>query len=59
MHLVNAEAERTERTIEELRRFHLKRLIPCHCTGFDATARLWQEFPDKCEPCSVGTVIEN
>lgn len=58
MHLINAGAERMERTVEELRRFNLQRLIPCHCTDFPATLRLWNEFPGICEPCTTGSVFE-
>jgi 7,8-dihydropterin-6-yl-methyl-4-(beta-D-ribofuranosyl)aminobenzene 5'-phosphate synthase len=58
MHLVNAGPERMDRTVEELRRFNIQRLIPCHCTGFAAIVRLWNEFPGKCETCPAGTVIQ-
>jgi 7,8-dihydropterin-6-yl-methyl-4-(beta-D-ribofuranosyl)aminobenzene 5'-phosphate synthase len=58
MHLVNAGTERIERTLEELRRFNLQRLIPCHCTGFGAIARLWNEFPGICNPCPSGAVFD-
>ncbi len=58
MHLVNAGAERIERTIEELHRFNIQRLIPCHCTGSTATVRLWNEFPSICGTCPAGSVFE-
>ena len=58
MHLLAAGPERMDKTVAELRRLDLQRLIPCHCTGFPATARLFREFPDKCLPCFVGTTIE-
>jgi 7,8-dihydropterin-6-yl-methyl-4-(beta-D-ribofuranosyl)aminobenzene 5'-phosphate synthase len=58
MHLVNAGAERIERTIEELRGLNLRRLAPCHCTGFSATVRLWNEFPGICETCPAGSVFK-
>lgn len=58
MHLLNAGAVRMDQTVAELRRFNIQRLIPCHCTGFAAMVRLWNEFPGKCETCPVGTVIQ-
>jgi 7,8-dihydropterin-6-yl-methyl-4-(beta-D-ribofuranosyl)aminobenzene 5'-phosphate synthase len=58
MHLVAASSERMDRTVEELRRLDVHRLMPAHCTGFPAMARLWQEFPERYTPCPVGTVIE-
>jgi len=58
MHLVGASPERLNRTVDELRRLNVQRLLPCHCTGSAAVARLWNEFPAKCEACPTGTVIE-
>jgi 7,8-dihydropterin-6-yl-methyl-4-(beta-D-ribofuranosyl)aminobenzene 5'-phosphate synthase len=57
MHLLNASPERMNQTVAGLRGFNIQRLIPCHCTGFAATVRLWNEFPGKCEICPAGTVI--
>lgn len=56
-HLVNANATRMDRTVDELRRLDIRRLMPCHCTGFAAMARLFSEFPATFAPCKVGTVI--
>jgi len=58
MHLLNAGPERMDKTVAELRRLDVQRLLPCHCTGFEAAARLWNEFPGKCGPCPAGTVVE-
>jgi len=57
MHLVSASAERVARTVEEFRRLGIQRLMPCHCTGFPAMARLWHEFPEQYVSCPVGTVL--
>ncbi len=57
MHLPNADAEQMDRTVAELRRLDVQRLMPAHCTGLPATARLWNEFPSRCAPCPVGTVV--
>ena len=58
MHLLNASPERMDKTVAELRRLDVKRLLPCHCTGMAAVARLWQEFPGRCGACPVGTIVE-
>jgi len=58
MHLNQADPERLDRTIAELRALNIPRLYPCHCTGFAATARLCQEFPGRVAPCPAGTVID-
>ncbi|NMC20658.1 MAG: MBL fold metallo-hydrolase [Thermogutta sp.] len=58
MHLVNASAERLQRTIDELRDMKIGCLGPAHCTGRAATAALWNAMPDQCIPCHVGTQAE-
>jgi len=58
MHLLNASPERMDKTVAELRRLDVQRLLPCHCTGFAAMARLWNELPGRCAACPVGTVVE-
>jgi 7,8-dihydropterin-6-yl-methyl-4-(beta-D-ribofuranosyl)aminobenzene 5'-phosphate synthase len=57
MHLVHASAGRMHRTVAALRRCDIQLLAPMHCTGPQAAARLWQEFPDAWQPCPVGTTI--
>lgn len=46
-HLVGRSPEYLQHTIQELQQFGLKLISPCHCTGFKATARLWQAFPNE------------
>jgi 7,8-dihydropterin-6-yl-methyl-4-(beta-D-ribofuranosyl)aminobenzene 5'-phosphate synthase len=58
MHLVSANRERIDKTVEALRRLDVQRLLPAHCTGFPAMARLWNEFPDRYRSCPVGTVLD-
>ncbi len=57
LHLLQAGPERLDRTVAELHRFGIARLLPCHCTGLAATARLFNEFPGGCEACGVGTSV--
>jgi 7,8-dihydropterin-6-yl-methyl-4-(beta-D-ribofuranosyl)aminobenzene 5'-phosphate synthase len=45
-HLIGRSEEYLEQTVRELKRFGLGLISPCHCTGFKATARLWNAFPD-------------
>ncbi len=56
-HLATADAERMDRTVAALREFDIQRLIPLHCTGFAATARLAGELPDRVAQCPVGSQI--
>jgi 7,8-dihydropterin-6-yl-methyl-4-(beta-D-ribofuranosyl)aminobenzene 5'-phosphate synthase len=56
-HLVTASETRMDKTVEALRAFDIQRLFPLHCTGFQAAARLWKEFPDRVRACPVGTRV--
>jgi 7,8-dihydropterin-6-yl-methyl-4-(beta-D-ribofuranosyl)aminobenzene 5'-phosphate synthase len=58
LHLGSASEERVQQTIARLRDTRLEILAPVHCTGWSATAQLWQAFPDIFRPASVGTVFE-
>jgi 7,8-dihydropterin-6-yl-methyl-4-(beta-D-ribofuranosyl)aminobenzene 5'-phosphate synthase len=46
-HLIGRTDDYIQRTIEELAKFKPKLISPCHCTGFKATARFWQAFPEE------------
>ncbi len=46
-HLVGRSEEYLQKTIRELRKFGLKLISPCHCTGFRAATKLWQAFPNE------------
>ncbi len=55
MHLLTASSDRLERTIAALRRWNVMKLVPAHCTGIAALARLWSAFPDRCAIGPAGT----
>ena len=57
-HLVTADAKRLDRTVDALRDFEIQRLVPLHCTGFPAAARLWNKFPGRVSTCPVGATLE-
>jgi 7,8-dihydropterin-6-yl-methyl-4-(beta-D-ribofuranosyl)aminobenzene 5'-phosphate synthase len=42
-------------TIQALKEFSPKVIVPQHCTGFRATFEIAREFPDAFVPTSVGT----
>jgi 7,8-dihydropterin-6-yl-methyl-4-(beta-D-ribofuranosyl)aminobenzene 5'-phosphate synthase len=58
LHLGSANEERIQQTIARLRLTNLNCLAPVHCTGWPATAKLWQAFPQIFRPAGVGTVFE-
>jgi 7,8-dihydropterin-6-yl-methyl-4-(beta-D-ribofuranosyl)aminobenzene 5'-phosphate synthase len=57
MHLLAAGPDRVERTVEAFRHWNVQRLVPAHCTGIAALARLWTAFPDRCATGAVGTKL--
>ena len=54
LHLEAASPDRINATIAVLRSFVPERLGFCHCTGFGATVRLWNEFPGRCFQAHAG-----
>jgi 7,8-dihydropterin-6-yl-methyl-4-(beta-D-ribofuranosyl)aminobenzene 5'-phosphate synthase len=55
MHLLNASSVRLVATIEALRRWDVPLLVPAHCTGGPAVARLWENFPNHYTAPAVGS----
>lgn len=58
MHLAAADAACVDATVDALRSFDIDRLYPLHCTGFAASARLWNELPARVSDAPAGTVLE-
>ena len=54
MHLRGCSEERLAASIDGLRRFGLTRIIPLHCTGIEAIARMRGAFGDTCLPGEAG-----
>lgn len=57
MHLHSASERRMKKTVEALQQLNVQSIFPCHCSGFSATAQLWNEFPSKVHACPAGTII--
>jgi 7,8-dihydropterin-6-yl-methyl-4-(beta-D-ribofuranosyl)aminobenzene 5'-phosphate synthase len=45
------------RTIGELKALGPQLIMPCHCTGFEATSRFAQEMPGQFLLGAVGTTL--
>jgi len=45
------------RTIVELKALRPQLIMPCHCTGFDATRRFAEEMPGQLVLGTVGTTL--
>lgn len=58
MHLMNASKTRLARTLEALKEYGIKKIAPCHCTGFTATVALYRAFAEKFVINQVGSVFE-
>ena len=57
-HLVGAKEDRLGRTVEALRNLGVRRLGLAHCTGPEATTRLWHALPGCCFTCSGGMRLQ-
>ncbi|MBI1921365.1 MAG: MBL fold metallo-hydrolase [Geobacter sp.] len=57
-HLGFCSPEQMEETVKALRSCRVKKLSPCHCTGFAAAARLAREFPQAFHHGAVGYTLE-
>jgi 7,8-dihydropterin-6-yl-methyl-4-(beta-D-ribofuranosyl)aminobenzene 5'-phosphate synthase len=54
LHLLNATPARLAATVDALRQRNLALLVPAHCTGWTAQARLAESFPGRCVAPGVG-----
>lgn len=57
-HLGFCGREQLDGTISLLKTSGIHRLAACHCTGFDASARLARELPRAFHPAQVGYTLE-
>ncbi len=55
LHLLNASEERMNKTLEAFHRWNIQLIVPGHCTGLAAVAKLWTAFPSRCASCATGT----
>jgi 7,8-dihydropterin-6-yl-methyl-4-(beta-D-ribofuranosyl)aminobenzene 5'-phosphate synthase len=46
-HMLDRSDDYLQRTIIGLKEFGLSLISPCHCTGWKATTRFWQAFPEE------------
>ena len=58
MHLRGCTEERLDATVEGLRRCGFRWILPLHCTGIEAIARMRKEFGEKCLAGEAGRVYE-
>ena len=54
LHLLNADDRRIEQTVDALRSFSPRAIIPCHCTGDNALALLLNALGERVVPGSAG-----
>jgi len=58
LHLVNASAQRVEKTIDELNRMQVEHIYAGHCTGTNAMQQLEQNFSGNLHQLGTGTVMK-
>jgi 7,8-dihydropterin-6-yl-methyl-4-(beta-D-ribofuranosyl)aminobenzene 5'-phosphate synthase len=56
-HLLQADQERVDRTIEELERFKPRWIAPMHCTGVIPTAKIASALPDEFREIHAGDIV--
>lgn len=57
-HLLNAPEAHLRDTAAALRRFGLRAIAPCHCSGIRATVALHRAFGKRCLPHQAGSIFE-
>jgi len=57
IHLIDASPERLAKTVTDLKQIGVQRLGVSHCTGFEASSRMAQEFPNTFFLNNAGTQL--
>lgn len=57
-HLIGPGEAKIDRTIKELKRLNVQKVVPIHCTGFEAIKRLSIEMPEEFEYGTAGCRID-
>ncbi|GAB4406643.1 MAG: MBL fold metallo-hydrolase [Thermodesulfovibrionales bacterium] len=57
-HLIGPGEGKIDRTIKGLKRLNIKKIVPIHCTGFEAIKRISTEMPAEFEYATAGCRIE-
>ena len=55
LHLVNAQPEVIQRTINDIKSLKPDYVVPTHCTGFEAVVAFWREMPNEFNLNTAGT----
>jgi 7,8-dihydropterin-6-yl-methyl-4-(beta-D-ribofuranosyl)aminobenzene 5'-phosphate synthase len=56
-HLHNKKQKYIDKTISELKKINIGKIIPSHCTGIEGHCSIKKEFGDRCEPGYTGKKI--
>ncbi|MEM3693604.1 MAG: MBL fold metallo-hydrolase [Candidatus Bathyarchaeia archaeon] len=56
-HLSEANEDRIAKTVEEISKFNIQFIAPCHCTGIKAICKLMEAFGNRCMALRTGDVI--
>jgi 7,8-dihydropterin-6-yl-methyl-4-(beta-D-ribofuranosyl)aminobenzene 5'-phosphate synthase len=58
MHLLQANQERLQATVESLTKYDVQLIGANHCTGTKAKTFLWHHLGERCLDCRVGTELQ-
>jgi len=58
LHLFRASSERIDATTRNLRAFGVELIAPCHCTGFEATGALQNQFGSRVVSLRAGLSVQ-
>jgi 7,8-dihydropterin-6-yl-methyl-4-(beta-D-ribofuranosyl)aminobenzene 5'-phosphate synthase len=58
MHLESASQNHLQKTLQNILDMNIKKVVPLHCTGFDAMCEMKRLLNDRCLICSAGDKIE-
>lgn len=57
-HLIGPGEDKIDKTIKGLKRLNIQKIVPIHCTGFEAIKRISIEMPGEFEYATAGCRIE-
>ena len=58
MHLDNVSSMRLLMTIQHIQEMNIQKVVPLHCTGFDAMCEIKHSLANRCHTLCVGDIID-
>lgn len=58
LHLMNSSEDRIKKTVQELKKYPIKFMAPCHCTGFEGLIALKDAFSEEFKLTGAASAFE-